>query len=162
MIKKKVRNFIEIAYVILAWNNTEPPNTILPPVNPWDVAPSEPIESTGWANFENFENTLSIENTVSGEKKPCDELKEKISEATAVNLTEKHITCSESVGDGNEKSTDYVDSQVVEMKLPAEEINLNDSKSNEHKMISANENVNSELSVSRYVYSIIVSVIIIT
>ncbi|XP_012057070.1 PREDICTED: serine/threonine-protein phosphatase 6 regulatory subunit 3 [Atta cephalotes] len=131
------------------WNNTEPPNTILPPVNPWDVAPSEPIESTGWANFENFENTLSIENTVSGEKKPCDELKEKISEATAVNLTEKHITCSESVGDGNEKSTDYVDSQIVEMKLPAEEINLNDSKSNEHKMISANENVNSELSVSR-------------
>ncbi|KAG5342120.1 PP6R3 phosphatase, partial [Acromyrmex charruanus] len=132
------------------WNNTsEPPNTILPPVNPWDVAPSEPIESTGWANFENFENTLSIENTVSEEKKPCDELKEKISEATAVNLTEKNVTCSKSVGDGNEKSTDYVDSQVVEMKLPAEEINLNDSKSDEHKMISANENVNSELSVSR-------------
>ncbi|KAG5321123.1 PP6R2 phosphatase, partial [Pseudoatta argentina] len=132
------------------WNNTsEPPNTILPPVNPWDVAPSEPIESTGWANFENFENTLSIENTVSEEKKPCDELKEKISEATAVNLTEKNVTCSKSVGDSNEKSTDYVDSQVVEMKLPAEEINLNDSKSDEHKMISANENVNSELSVSR-------------
>ncbi|KAG5309482.1 PP6R3 phosphatase, partial [Acromyrmex insinuator] len=131
------------------WNNTEPPNTILPPVNPWDVASSEPIESTGWANFENFENTLSIENTVSEEKKPCDELKEKISEATAVNLTEKNVTCSKSVGDGNEKSTDYVDSQVVEMKLPAEEINLNDSKSDEHKMISANENVNSELSVSR-------------
>ncbi|XP_011062029.1 PREDICTED: serine/threonine-protein phosphatase 6 regulatory subunit 3 isoform X3 [Acromyrmex echinatior] len=131
------------------WNNTEPPNTILPPVNPWDVASSEPIESTGWANFENFENTLSIENTVSEEKKPCDELKEKISEVTAVNLTEKNVTCSKSVGDGNEKSTDYVDSQVVEMKLPAEEINLNDSKSDEHKMISANENVNSELSVSR-------------
>ncbi|XP_018357809.1 PREDICTED: serine/threonine-protein phosphatase 6 regulatory subunit 3 isoform X2 [Trachymyrmex cornetzi] len=131
------------------WNNTEPPNTILPPVNPWDVTPSEPIESTGWANFENFENTLSIENTVSEEKKPCDELKEKISEATAVNLTEKNVTCSESVGDGNEKSTDYVDSQVVEMKLPAAEINLNDSKSDEHMMISANENVNSELSVNR-------------
>lgn len=132
------------------WNNTEPPNTILPPVNPWDVAPSEPIESTGWANFENFENTLSIENTASEEKKPCDELKEQISEDTAVNLTGKNLACSESVGDGNEKSTDYADSQVVEMKLPTVEMNLNDSKSDEHKMISANENVNpSELSVSR-------------
>ncbi|XP_018400656.1 PREDICTED: serine/threonine-protein phosphatase 6 regulatory subunit 3 isoform X2 [Cyphomyrmex costatus] len=131
------------------WNNPEPPNTILTPVNPWDVVPSEPVESTGWANFENFENTLSIENTVSEDKKPCDELKEETSEATAVNLTGKNLACSESVGDGNEKITDYVDSQVVETKLPVAEINLHDSKSDEHKTIFANENVNpSELSVN--------------
>ncbi|XP_077280575.1 phosphatase 6 regulatory subunit 1-like protein fmt isoform X2 [Temnothorax americanus] len=138
------------------WDTTEPLNTgtILPPVNPWDVVPSEPVESTGWANFENFENTLSIENTVSEDKKPCDVLKDKTSEATAANLTEKNMASSENIGDGNEKNKDYVDSQVVETELPVAETNLDDgksdSKNDEHKMISANETVNpSELPVNR-------------
>ncbi|XP_071649617.1 serine/threonine-protein phosphatase 6 regulatory subunit 3 isoform X3 [Temnothorax longispinosus] len=138
------------------WDTTEPLNTgtILPPVNPWDVVPSEPVESTGWANFENFENTLSIENTVSEDKKPCDVLKDKTSEATAANLTEKNMASSENIGDGNEKNKDYVDSQVVETELPAAETNLDDgksdSKNDEHKMISTNETVNpSELPVNR-------------
>ncbi|XP_071574955.1 serine/threonine-protein phosphatase 6 regulatory subunit 3 isoform X2 [Temnothorax nylanderi] len=138
------------------WDTTEPLNTgtILPPVNPWDVVPSEPVESTGWANFENFENTLSIENTVSEDKKPCDELKDKTSEATAANLTEKNMASSENIGDGNEKNKDYVDSQIVETELPVAETNLDDgksdSKNDEHKMISANETVNlSELPVNR-------------
>ncbi|XP_024877270.1 serine/threonine-protein phosphatase 6 regulatory subunit 3 isoform X2 [Temnothorax curvispinosus] len=137
------------------WDTTEPLNTgtILPPVNPWDVVPSEPVESTGWANFENFENTLSIENTVSEDKKSCDVLKDKTSEATAANLTEKNMASSENIGDGNEKNKDYVDSQVVETELPAAETNLDgksDSKNDEHKMISTNETVNpSELPVNR-------------
>lgn len=133
------------------WDTTEPLNTgtILPPVNPWDVVPSEPVESTGWANFENFENTLSIENTVSEDKKLCDELKEKTSEATATNLTEKDMASSESIGDDNEKNKDYVDNQIVETELPVVETNLNDSKSDEHKMISTNENANpSELPIN--------------
>jgi len=102
-----------MAYEISAWDTTEPlsTGTILPPVNPWDVVPSEPVESTGWANFENFENTLSIENTVSEDKKPCDELKEKPSEATAANLIEKNLASSESIEDGNEKNRDLIDSQ---------------------------------------------------
>jgi len=144
-----------MAYEISAWDTTEPlsTGTILPPVNPWDVVPSEPVESTGWANFENFENTLSIENTVSEDKKPCDELREKTSEATAANLTEKNLASSESIGDDNEKNRD-IDSQVVGTGLSAAETNLNDSKSDEHKTtISVNENANSsELSVNRYLY----------
>lgn len=130
-------------------------DTILPPVNPWDVVPSEPVESTGWANFENFENTLSIENTISEDKKLCDELKKKTSEATATNLTEKDMASSESVGDDNEKNKDYVDNQIVETELPVVETNLNDSESDEHKMISTNENANpSELPINRYLYSV--------
>lgn len=141
-------------YKISAWDTTEPLNTgtILPPVNPWDVVPSEPIESTGWANFENFENTLSIENTASDDKKPCDELKEKTSETTAANLTEKDMTSRESIVDSNEKSRNYVDSQVVETGLPAKTENISDSKSDEHKTISTTENViPSELPVNRYI-----------
>ncbi|XP_011697032.1 PREDICTED: serine/threonine-protein phosphatase 6 regulatory subunit 3 isoform X4 [Wasmannia auropunctata] len=139
------------------WDNTEPlsTGTILPPVNPWDVVPSEPVESTGWANFENFENTLSIENTASEDKKPCDELKEKPSEAaTAANLTEKNLseTFSENAGDGNEETADRVDNQTIGTELPAAENNINDSQSDEHKMVSAVENANpSELSVNREV-----------
>lgn len=155
-------------YKISAWDTTEPlsTGTILPPVNPWDVVPSEPVESTGWANFENFENTLSIENTASEDKKPCDELKEKTSEATAANLTEKDMISSESIGDSNEKSRNYVDSQIVETG-PANindnksETNINDNKSDEHKTISATENANpSELPVNRYIilYSVICQV----
>lgn len=155
-----------MSHEISAWDTTEPLNTgtILPPVNPWDVVPSEPVESTGWANFENFENTLSIENTGSEDKKPCEELKEKIPEATAIKLT-KDMTCNISekslnIEDNDEKNKDYVDSQVVGTELPSElpsvaETNLNDSKSDEHKMISVNEPANpSELLIDRYLYSI--------
>ncbi|XP_017892342.1 serine/threonine-protein phosphatase 6 regulatory subunit 3 isoform X2 [Ceratina calcarata] len=46
-------------------------------VDPWDVVPSaESVESTGWANFDNFENTLNMENTVIiDNNKICDESK---------------------------------------------------------------------------------------
>ncbi|XP_012222165.1 serine/threonine-protein phosphatase 6 regulatory subunit 3 isoform X2 [Linepithema humile] len=128
------------------WDNTEPLNTgtILPPVNPWDVVPSEPVESTGWANFENFENSLSIENTASENKKPCDELKEKIPEATATNLIEK--TSSDSAGDGNEKNKDLIASQG----LPVAETNVSSNKSDEDKPIPVNEAAStSELSANR-------------
>jgi hypothetical protein len=117
---------------------------VLPPVNPWDVVPSEPVESTGWANFENFENSLSIENTTSENKKPCDELKEKIPETTATNLIEK--TSSDSAGDGNEKNKDLIASQG----LPVTETNVSSSKINEDRSIPINEAAStSELSVNR-------------
>lgn len=121
-------------------------------MNPWDVVPSEPVESTGWANFENFENTLSIENTVSEDKRPCDEFKEKTSEATlttnlTTNLTEKNMTSSENIGDNSEKSRDYIDNQIVGTELVTK-TDLDDSKSDEYKMISANENANPRLELS--------------
>lgn len=127
------------------WDTTESlnTNTILPPVNPWDVASSEPVESTGWANFENFENTLSIDNTTSEDKKTtCDELK-KTSETTAVDLTEKNIAFSESFE--NEKSRDCISNEVIEKTdLPVMETNLSSStnKSDENK-ISVDENISS-------------------
>lgn len=88
---------------------------------------------------------------MSEEKKLCNELKEKASEAMDANLTEKDTSSSESVGDGTEKCKD---SQVVDTELPTAETNPNDSKSDERKMISANENINpSELPVNRYLYN---------
>ncbi|XP_033210876.1 serine/threonine-protein phosphatase 6 regulatory subunit 3 isoform X2 [Belonocnema kinseyi] len=36
-------------------------NIVLPAVNPWDIATVEPVEQTGWANFDNFESTLNID-----------------------------------------------------------------------------------------------------
>ncbi|XP_029664004.1 serine/threonine-protein phosphatase 6 regulatory subunit 3 isoform X2 [Formica exsecta] len=131
------------------WDTTEPlPNTgtILPPVNPWDVASSEPVESTGWANFENFENTLSIENTAGENKKTmCDELKT-ASETTAANLTEKDMAFSESFEESDEKNRDCISNQVIGTDLPAMETNLSSSSSSkidENIVISADENINS-------------------
>lgn len=142
---------------ISAWDTTEPLNTgtVLPPVNPWEVASSEPVESTGWANFENFENTLSIENTTSEDKKTmlnkCDELKEKTSETTDANLTEKDMALSESLGEDEEKSRDCVSSQVIGTDLSATETNLSSSKSDENRVISADENISSnELPVNKH------------
>lgn len=117
-------------------------STALPPVNPWDVVPSEPVESTGWANFDNFENSLNIENAASEDKKPRDdELKEKVSE-TIADSKEKDTT-SESVGDGNEKeSKDSANIEVTGSDMPSNtETNLN-SKSDEKKTIFADKNAN--------------------
>lgn len=146
---------------ISAWDTTEPLNTgtILPPVNPWDVASSEPVESTGWANFENFENTLSIENTAGENKKTmCDELKT-ASETTAANLTEKDMAFSESFEESDEKNRDCISNQVIGTDLPAMETNLSSSSSkiDENIVISADENINSnKLPDNRYtgLYSI--------
>ncbi|XP_070152721.1 serine/threonine-protein phosphatase 6 regulatory subunit 3 isoform X2 [Polyergus mexicanus] len=131
------------------WDTTEPVNTgtILPPVNPWDVASSEPIESTGWANFENFENTLSIENTASENKKTmCDELKT-ASETTATNLIEKDMVFSKSFEESDKKSRDCISNQVIGTDLPAMETNLSSnsssSKIDENIVISVDENINS-------------------
>ncbi|KAL6256512.1 hypothetical protein P5V15_012625 [Pogonomyrmex californicus] len=131
------------------WDTAEPlsTGTILPPVNPWDVVPSEPVESTGWANFENFENTLSIDNNVKDDKN-LSEIKEKTSETTATNLTEKNVASNKSVRDGNEQCRENVDSQVVETESSITGTNFNDSKSDEHKTIFTNVD-SSELPVNR-------------
>ncbi|XP_066582078.1 serine/threonine-protein phosphatase 6 regulatory subunit 3 isoform X2 [Prorops nasuta] len=43
-------------------NAVTTPTTTLPEIHPWG-APSEPAESTGWANFDHFENTLNLDNS---------------------------------------------------------------------------------------------------
>ncbi|XP_011329157.1 serine/threonine-protein phosphatase 6 regulatory subunit 3 isoform X2 [Ooceraea biroi] len=127
------------------WDTTEPLSTSgggpLPPVNPWDVVASESVESTGWANFDNFENTLSIENKESEEKKPSsDERKEKMSETTAANLTERVSGLTETASnESGGKSADSVGNQAPGADLSAVESN----KSEEDKTTSTNENVKS-------------------
>lgn len=110
------------------------------------------MESTGWANFESFENTPSAENTEN--KKPHDELKEKMSDTTAANLTEKDSSFCEIVGDNerDKKSEDFIKNEPSEIDLSATKTDLNKSESNEEPIISAaNENVNTkELPADRY------------
>ncbi|XP_043504094.1 serine/threonine-protein phosphatase 6 regulatory subunit 3 isoform X5 [Polistes fuscatus] len=58
------------------WNFPEPipANTTIPEVNPWDVVPSEPLESTGWANFDNFETTSLVEKETALENKSVENI----------------------------------------------------------------------------------------
>lgn len=44
----------------------------IPQNNPWDVASQEQSEQTGWANFDNFESTLSIEENTATNNKPSE------------------------------------------------------------------------------------------
>jgi len=143
---------------ISAWDTTEPLNTgtgPLPPVNPWDVVPSESVESTGWANFDNFENTLSIENKESENKKSTnDECKEKTSEATAINLTKRvsseNIDVAETISNENVENSNEKNANSVGNEADLSAIK-NSNKSEENEIISTNENVNSkELPASRY------------
>lgn len=150
---------------IAAWDTAEPltSSTALPPVNPWDVVPSEPVESTGWANFDNFENTLSIENTAGDDKKPRDELKEKTSETAAVDTGEKDITSGRSqttVEGGDGKSGESVGGEALgggTVDLPVAEADLN-IKSDEDKAIppaDRNANPSNESPADRYFFFII-------
>lgn len=148
---------------ISAWDTSEPLNTSssgpLPLVNPWDVMPSESIESTGWANFDNFENTLSIENKErEANKSTNDERKEETPEETVVNLTEKissedvgsaETIADENVGNDNGKNADSTGNQVLLTDFGSAD------KSEEDKAIFANENVNSSESASRYYFIVI-------
>lgn len=157
---------LQILLEISAWGTTEQPNTtgtVLPPVNPWETPSSEPVESTGWANFANFENTLSIESTTNEDKKTaCDELKEKTSETTAADLKEKIMVFSNlNEREGDDKNRDCTSSnQMIETDSSAMETNLNSSsgetdenKEREYQLISVDENINSnELPDNRYLY----------
>ncbi|XP_014598395.1 PREDICTED: serine/threonine-protein phosphatase 6 regulatory subunit 3 isoform X1 [Polistes canadensis] len=97
------------------WNFPEPipANTTIPEVNPWDVVPSEPLESTGWANFDNFESTLSIENNIAVDNKTCETVTKDIVDA-ATSLIEKETALEnksvENIGGGDSITVDLVDS----------------------------------------------------
>ncbi|XP_043248418.1 serine/threonine-protein phosphatase 6 regulatory subunit 3 [Colletes gigas] len=99
-----------------AWDSTEPLSTgnTLPEVNPWDSAPSETVEPTGWANFDNFENILSVENTVIVDNKLCDEIKKGPPDTSAdLNKTEAVVgskVTAEAIGADDVKVEDSVDS----------------------------------------------------
>ncbi|XP_043504023.1 serine/threonine-protein phosphatase 6 regulatory subunit 3 isoform X1 [Polistes fuscatus] len=97
------------------WNFPEPipANTTIPEVNPWDVVPSEPLESTGWANFDNFESTLSIENNIAVDNKTYETVTKDIVDA-ATSLVEKETALEnksvENIGGGDSITVDLVDS----------------------------------------------------
>ncbi|XP_043504075.1 serine/threonine-protein phosphatase 6 regulatory subunit 3 isoform X3 [Polistes fuscatus] len=90
-----------------------PANTTIPEVNPWDVVPSEPLESTGWANFDNFESTLSIENNIAVDNKTYETVTKDIVDA-ATSLVEKETALEnksvENIGGGDSITVDLVDS----------------------------------------------------
>lgn len=147
-----------------AWDNTEPVSTAagpLPPVNPWDVAPNpETAESTGWANFDNFENTLSIENKEGEDRESTsDERKERTPETTAVDLNKKipseivgwleMISNVENGGNNNGKTAEASPgNQALAGDLPAAaaaaaESNKSEEEKKKDKSSCANETVNS-------------------
>lgn len=137
------------------WESAEPLSTAttLPEVNPWDVVPSEPVESTGWANFDNFENTLNMENTVIIDNKLCDESKkDTTSNVTAAveNKIEGGLggkVTMETIGAGDMKIGDSLDSTASHVET---NINHQSTESSLYSGCTADKNANpSEIVDSR-------------
>lgn len=120
-------------------------------MNPWDVVSSEPVESTGWANFDNFENTLNIENTVIIDNKLCDEPKKETLSTTFENKMETQLGSKitvETIGAGDMKIEDTVDSIASYIGT---NINHQSTESNLYSECTADKNANpSEIVDSRY------------
>lgn len=148
---------VVLIFLILAWESTEqlPTNTTLPEVNPWDVVSSEPVESTGWANFDNFENTLNIENTVIIDNKLCDESKKETLSTTFENKMETPLGSKvtvETIGAGDMKIGDTVDSIASYIGT---NINHQSTESNLYSECTADKNANpNEIVDSRYVKNV--------
>lgn len=135
-----------------SWGSTEPlpTNTTIPEVNPWDVVPSEPVESTGWANFDNFENTLNMENAVIIDNKLCDDGKKETSNITVENKMDTALGSKatlEAIGAGDMKIGDSVDSTASYIET---NINHQSTESNLYSGCTADKNANpSEIVDSR-------------
>ncbi|XP_046827950.1 serine/threonine-protein phosphatase 6 regulatory subunit 3 isoform X1 [Vespa crabro] len=127
------------------WNVPEslPASTTIPEVNPWDVVPSEPVESTGWANFDNFESTLSIENNIAVDNKTSETVKKDVVDVAA-SLDKKETILEnksvENIGSGDTKTLDSVDS----MSHQSTEANQNSKNSDDsiYSVCTSDKNAN--------------------
>ncbi|KAG7211282.1 hypothetical protein KM043_010587 [Ampulex compressa] len=93
------------------WDSAEPlpNNTALPEVNPWEVTPAaESVESTGWANFDNFESTLNSEKNMIIDNKSCKEEKIGGSDGPVESNEEKTTSENKVCGDTTNVYTGYV------------------------------------------------------
>lgn len=103
-----------------AWDTTEPLSTgpKLPEMNPWDSVTEPPVvENVDWANFDNFENTPSVNNTSPTmiiDNKLRDEMKKETPDAASdPNKTEAAAgskTVVDAIGAGDVKIEGPVDS----------------------------------------------------
>lgn len=123
-------------------------------MNPWDVVSSEPVESTGWANFDNFENALNVENAVIIDNKLCDEGKKETSNREQNVTTENKVETPlgskvtvEAMGAGDMKIEDTVDSTASYIET---NINHQNTESSLYSGCTADKNANpSEIVDSR-------------
>ncbi|KOC61525.1 Serine/threonine-protein phosphatase 6 regulatory subunit 3 [Habropoda laboriosa] len=105
-----------------------PTSTALPEVNPWDVVQSESVVSTGWANFDNFENTFNMENTVI------------IDDENKMEILFRNKGPVEPIGAGDMKIDDSVDSSTV--SLVKTNINHQSTESSLYSGCTADKNAN--------------------
>lgn len=119
-------------------------------MNPWDVIPSDPVESIGWANFDNFEDTLNMGNAVIIDNKLCDDGKKETSNITVENKMDTALGSKatlEAIGAGDMKIGDSVDSAASYTET---NINHQSTESNLYSGCTADKNANpSEIVDSR-------------
>ncbi|XP_046411016.1 serine/threonine-protein phosphatase 6 regulatory subunit 3 isoform X1 [Neodiprion fabricii] len=119
----------------------------IPPSNPWDVVNQEESEQTGWANFDNFESTLNIDENAGTINKPTD-VTEKVQNITATpmekDISLEHTIDTKAVGAGDTPKTDAVEiatppptEAIINNKVQSiDSINTADDNANPNELLA--------------------------
>lgn len=145
--------------IISAWHTTQHRCRALtiPPSNPWDVANQEQSEQTGWANFDNFESILNIDEKKTGTNNQLNEIAEQEENAPNPiddNLpSENLVVDGKAVGGGDVPKLDDVETTVL--PLSTESI-INNKVQNVDSINTADDNANPSEFVGERYFNLIV------
>ncbi|OXU18567.1 hypothetical protein TSAR_013934 [Trichomalopsis sarcophagae] len=105
------------------WNSMKPLSAIpgAATINLWNTDVPEPVEQTGWANFDNFNSAFGTD--ISFQSKPCNEAKAELPEVPIVN---ENISLPESDAGSNLKNSENQQhvNKAQDIESKTEEINV--------------------------------------
>ncbi|XP_015119641.1 serine/threonine-protein phosphatase 6 regulatory subunit 3 isoform X2 [Diachasma alloeum] len=108
------------------WDSAEPisSNIVLPQVNPWDVAATQPEECADWANFDNFESTLNITSSSAPQNTKEIDKQGAVPETTMTECSEALNTSikKKPIVEGSRKENEKNETSIITESLPASEL----------------------------------------
>ena len=117
-----IKHYFNILFYLLAWNSVKPLTVTEPSsTNLWNTVLPEPVEQTGWANFDNFNSSFSTD--ISFENKSCNEAEAKLPEVPIVNENVP-LSGNETVGDTNNSENKENLNKANDIDLKTEETNI--------------------------------------
>ncbi|XP_012257302.2 serine/threonine-protein phosphatase 6 regulatory subunit 3 isoform X2 [Athalia rosae] len=114
----------------------------LPPTNPWAIVSQEQSEQTGWANFDNFESTLSIDENSGTDNKPNEKLEQE--QNVKASPLDKDVSLentidAKAIGGGD---TPKIDTAVEIIDPPSTEAILNNKVQSVDSINTSDDNAN--------------------
>ncbi|XP_063987263.1 serine/threonine-protein phosphatase 6 regulatory subunit 3 isoform X2 [Diachasmimorpha longicaudata] len=114
------------------WDSSEPISTtiVLPQVNPWDANASQAEESSGWANFDDFESTLNITSSSPPQDTSDTDKQDPVPETTTTESSQTLTTsATKNPTDESQKENEKNETSITTQSLPASELAKEPEKS---------------------------------